>query len=904
MIILYDKSETSFVSNGLVVLNDCKTAFITEELNGQLELELEYPIDPRGKWAYLIEENVIKAEGQLFRIYRKTKTLTGVKVYARHIFYDLLGNLVELVDIRTLSGAAALNAVMSNTAYAHNFTYMSDITTTNDITLDNDSGDITNQNPVEAIFTLISIYGGELVRDNHNIKWLVQRGTNREVLVSYGKNITGIEEDLNTDDVITRIKPIGQDGLTLDEKFVDSPYIDSFAYPKIKPMEFSDCNDYDSLRIAAQKYFQDNKCDIPTVNYKVNIVELAKTEEYKNYKVFETFYLGDTLILRHTKLGIDLNCKVIKIKKDILTNQPLEIEFGNAQPNLADSFSGVNSQIQTLGSNIALAKSNLQKSIDSATALLTTALGGYVLKKENELLIMDTQDETTATKLWRWNLNGLGYSSTGINGPYRTAITIDGHIVADFMDTGTLTAAIIKSGILKSFNELSWINMESGAFNFANKITFDGTNFNVVLDSGKTVEQEISGSISDFINNTYSSDILDLQNQIDGSITTWFYDGAPTLSNNPAVNWTTDTDKNAHLGDLYYDNNNGYAYRFRLNGTTYEWFRITDTDITKALSDAANAQDTADSKKRVFLTTPPVPYDVGDLWISTTANGSNKVCTNARATGSYVDTDWANDSVTQRVTTAESSISQQANKIALVVKEIDGTSVVDSASIIAAINDDGTSKIDLSATNIDLSGYATFSSLNTPGLTTTIDGANITAGTITASQIKAGELVVGTNVSMGPNAVIDWTQIDTTWANASDIGALSSSSSLLTHITSQGIYTGEVNASQINGTTFNVSDYIQFVKDTTTLFKIGLNANGNAGQLYLNDSCSIDTNGSDLRMKVADNNYIRVNSGGGLDYYYPTGTGTYNVIPIVDSAGNLQTGTGSSITVNVVPKFG
>lgn len=491
MIILYDKNEASFISNGLVVLNDCKACFITEELNGQYELELEYPIDSRGKWQYLVEGNILKADNQLYRIYRKIKTLTGIKINARHIFYDLLDSLVEEVDIRTLTGIAALNQVMSSTSYAHNYTYMSDINTVNKITLDDERGDIINKNPIEAIFFLISLYGGELVRDNHHIKWLQQRGLDRGVLISYGKNIKGIEEDIHIDDVITRIKPIGQDGLTLPEVFIDSPNINSFPYPKIKTIEFSDCNDYTSLREAVYKYYLDTKCDIPQANYKIDFIELSKTEEYKAYKVLESLYMGDTVTVRHSKLGIDLKCKVIRIKKNVLMNTVEEIELGNFKENLSDSFSQVSSTLQGLAKTIKLNKSSLQGAIDNATKLLTTSLGGYVVKKENEILIMDTQDESTATKVWRWNLNGLGYSGTGVNGPYRTAITMDGSIVADFITTGTLDAGLMKAGVLSNHNGTVQFDLDGNSFFIGDKLVYDGNSLQIKFSDTQSYKDKI-----------------------------------------------------------------------------------------------------------------------------------------------------------------------------------------------------------------------------------------------------------------------------------------------------------------------------------------------------------------------------------------------------------------------------
>lgn len=168
------------------------------------------------------------------------------------------------------------------------------------------------------------------------------------------------------------------------------------------------------------------------------------------------------------------------------------------------------------------------------------------------------------------------------------------------------------------------------------------------IGSGQTVEDALEQTKNDAIAGAkenldefatiVNGSFKDLQDQIDGAIETWFYDPVPTLTNQPAVNWTTDKDKNTHLGDLYYDGN-GKAYRFQLTGATYEWKVITDSDITKALADAKKAQDTADSKRKIFVRQPldTETYEVGDLWVNATFSTtySNDVlrCKTAKAAG-------------------------------------------------------------------------------------------------------------------------------------------------------------------------------------------------------------------------------------------------------------------------------
>ena len=163
-------------------------------------------------------------------------------------------------------------------------------------------------------------------------------------------------------------------------------------------------------------------------------------------------------------------------------------------------------------------------------------------------------------------------------------------------------------------------------------------NFNA-SDWGKKDNYTDDSTVNDFIQNTYDPKIEDIQTQIDGKIDTYFYDYEPTLSNVPASAWTTDELKTVHNGDLFFWKTKGYTYRFLKIDSVWQWFRIKDSQIDKAMKDASNAQDTADSKRRVFVTTPAPPYDVGDLWTQG-ENGDLMRCKVAKASGTFVTTDW------------------------------------------------------------------------------------------------------------------------------------------------------------------------------------------------------------------------------------------------------------------------
>ena len=150
--------------------------------------------------------------------------------------------------------------------------------------------------------------------------------------------------------------------------------------------------------------------------------------------------------------------------------------------------------------------------------------------------------------------------------------------------------------------------------------------------------QDVAKELLDF-SDAVTGDISNLQTQIDGKIETWYYNYQPTLSNIPASQWTTTTERQKHVGDLFYWQSQGYTYRFQQSGSSFAWQKIQDSDISDAMEEASKAQDTADSKRRVFVTTPVPPYDVGDLWCGNSSSDLKR-CQTARSSGSYVASDW------------------------------------------------------------------------------------------------------------------------------------------------------------------------------------------------------------------------------------------------------------------------
>ena len=197
---------------------------------------------------------------------------------------------------------------------------------------------------------------------------------------------------------------------------------------------------------------------------------------------------------------------------------------------------------------------------------------------------------------------------------------------ADWINTGALRVLDADG------KETLYINADTG------EVRATPTLFSL---SGKSVGDIANAAVEDFVNKVYRKDLEKLQNQIDGKVEEYYYAYEPTLDNLPASEWKTEEDKKAHEGDKFFDKSTGHAYRFFRNDKTgeYEWTLIQDADAIEALNKAAHAQETADGKRRVFITTPQPPYDPGDLWVQG-STGDIMVCKTGKEEGVYKSDDW------------------------------------------------------------------------------------------------------------------------------------------------------------------------------------------------------------------------------------------------------------------------
>lgn len=478
--ILYEKGTTDFSNNGLGFLKDATKATVTEERNGSYELSLQYPIT--GQWYELLGDGcIVKAKAnetskpQLFRIYKTSKPLKGIVTYsAEHISYDLNGLPIAGFSITNATPQMAITRALEQTPLSHSFTAVSDISTLNRTS-------ILTPCSVRALLggqsgSVLDVWGGEYEFDNFVINLHAHRGKNNGVSIEYGKNLKDLKQESNIAECYTHIMPYAvynnDDGegnteevyVYLSERVLPLINAENVGHSKAFIMDFSDrfgdgeTPTEEALRTKANAYIAAANLGAPKINITVSFVQLWQTEEYKNIAPLERVSLCDTVAVRFSKLGVTASAKVIKTVYDALAERYDSIELGDAKSSFADTVNKQAAEIESVKESVktgqAQASAALKNAIAQATSLITGHSGGYVVlnpaEKPQEILILDAPTIEEAVNVWRWNMGGLGYSSTGYNGEYALAATMDGSIVADFITAGILNGALLRADSVES----------------------------------------------------------------------------------------------------------------------------------------------------------------------------------------------------------------------------------------------------------------------------------------------------------------------------------------------------------------------------------------------------------------------------------------------------------------------
>lgn len=469
--ILFSATETVFATHGLGDLSEAISCVVVEERNGEYELAMEYPIsgycfsDIQVQRIILAKPNIYD-NPQPFRIYDITRPLDGVvTINARHISYDLSGIVVALpynsvsgiqvpYDITATSVGTAFAAMKTNSRGTNNFTFQSDIATTANFTIKAPNSFRSLMGGVEG--SVLDVFGGEYFFDKFTVNLLAHRGSDRGFNIVYGHNLTDLSQEEEVANCYTGVMAFynGEDGRK--EGAVRSTGL-SLGYSRIYLIDATE--DFDALPSVsrlneyADTYISSHELTAPKVSLSVSYQQVDST-------IFERVSLCDTVHVYFELLGVDTTAKIIRTNYNVLLDRYNKVDIGSIRANIAQTLVEADKKIAK-----KITKSTMDAAINRATSLITGNRGGYVVTitdangEPQELCIMDTPDINTATKVWRWNQNGLGYSSTGYNGDYGLAMTADGEIVADYISAGVLQSGDgqtfyldLKDGILKMNN--------------------------------------------------------------------------------------------------------------------------------------------------------------------------------------------------------------------------------------------------------------------------------------------------------------------------------------------------------------------------------------------------------------------------------------------------------------------
>lgn len=538
MIEVYVKGNEDYESNGDMTLTPT-TCEVELSVEGIAELTLEHPIDDLGRWEYLVTDNVIAAptpysKKQLFRIYDYTKTETEVTAYARHIFYDSAGEM--LVDVRPTdkTGKEALDIILSGTKYKAKTNIKTRSTAY-----------YIRKNIMEAIGgddenSFINRWGGERMYDNFTVIINDRLGGDYGACAEFGRNMTGIEADISIDDVVTRIIPVSYNGHTLEgeEPWIDSPIIGSYANPRVAVIKFEDvklledCQEgeegFSTLELLREELKRrctkeyENGLDKPKVNYKVDLVEVANTEDYKDYKKLTTIGIGDDVLTKDRKLKINVTARCIRLVYDCIEEENAEVELGNFIENYFDKTTSAADIIQKVTREDGTLKAEeVYGKIDAVKAQLKAQRD---ISQPSEVRAVIFEDLVEGSPTYgAMSIGTMGFciaserTADGKDWDWKTFGTGSG-FYADYICVGQLDGALIKADSIQA---------ESISINYK-----------------KSVETHISEAVNT-VERNYKNDIDGLKSDFKKTYTTFQYvdETAGNLANEAESNANSYTEE-------------------------------------------------------------------------------------------------------------------------------------------------------------------------------------------------------------------------------------------------------------------------------------------------------------------------------------------------------------------------
>ena len=468
--ILYPANETAFTSNGLGGLNDAITCTVHEVLNGEYELEMEYPVTGI-HFSDIIKTRLILAkpspteQPQPFEIYKIDKELSGiVTVYARHWSYRL-----SLIPVKPWYAASPVEALLQIDDKACFTIPFQMVATTARY------GDMKVNIPMSVrgmLGEVINRYDLEVKWSRNRIDLVNMRGADNGVRINFGKNLTEFIQESDITDVVTGILPYwtgmdmsgtGSGGVEPEPVIlIGSVYVDpvkdaNYPYSRVVPYDFQSwfpeghVPTINELNQAAVDYMANYQSGLPDETTNVAFIPLWLTEEFRDLATVERVSLGDTIRVTSENIDADITARVVEVTWNVLKGRYDDLVIGKASRGLDEQFTKVNEKIEE---ETAELKTNLQIAVDKATQMITGNSGGYIKflydanGKPYEMVVMDNEDIAQAVNIWRFNQAGLGHSSNGYNGPYTLAMLMNGSINADMITAGSIDASLITTGLL------------------------------------------------------------------------------------------------------------------------------------------------------------------------------------------------------------------------------------------------------------------------------------------------------------------------------------------------------------------------------------------------------------------------------------------------------------------------
>ncbi|MBV7391048.1 phage tail protein [Enterococcus sp. ALS3] len=492
-LILFDKTNNNWSSLGLGPLTDAKNPIVDRERNGIYTLSFQYPVfSPLfkelkiGRWIVADAGPTKQAKSQRFEIETITKPIDGIiTVYCEHYRYQLIRSIVKKFDsvLQNISAQAALNQLGNNMLPQGDFNFYSDVGSKTTLDLSDPSKFKNAQEVLGGVQgSILDNFGGEYVFDNNQVRLLASAGSETNVIIAYGKNLTDITQEENIGNTYTSVygwakNQETEEIMVLPESIIDSDYVGNYTQRRVLMVDFSEDEpkSVETLRNLVKAYIKNNNIGIPKVSIKTSFEDLASSVLADELKTIETLDLCDTVTIAFKELGINTTSKIIKTSWNVALDKYDSIELGEAQTD----FGKVMAESEKNTNQILNKVDWLEKAQKEASDILRNPGEGHVviypsIADPQEILIMDTTNVNTAKNVWRWNAGGLGFSSTGYNGTYGLAMTNNGAIVADRMTTGILRAikmigVTMEASTIVSSSSSTDIMLNDGKLTFIDK---------------------------------------------------------------------------------------------------------------------------------------------------------------------------------------------------------------------------------------------------------------------------------------------------------------------------------------------------------------------------------------------------------------------------------------------------